>query len=483
MGLSVGTIQQDMPRNERRTQYARDIVYVSNKELVFDYLKDRIATGDSLGAHSRLRRLYRPGKEPALLLRGLHMAIVDEADSVLIDEARTPLIISETRPDDLGEDLYKTALELAGRMRAGEHYEISVNREVWIKPAGELAARDWVTDLPGVWKSGIWRRELLQKALTARHCYHRDRHYIIAGNKIQIVDEFTGRVMPDRSWEQGLHQMIEAKEDCDITGQRKTLSRMTYQRFFRRYLMLCGMTGTASEVATELRRVYDLDVLKIPTNKPGRRQRLPDACWRTHGERWTAVAERAASLSRSGRAVLIGTRSVDASERLSALLASRDVAHNVLNARQDEKEAEAVAMAGQIGRITVATNMAGRGTDIRPAPQVLASAGLHVILTEFHESTRIDRQLFGRCARQGEPGTVEAMVSLDDELFIRFAPLLRKLCLNVMSKTGTLQPWLLRWLVHRVQKKAEAYNRRIRLDTMRQDKKMQTMMGFAGAKR
>ena len=483
MGLSVGVIKQDMPLPERRAQYACDIVYVSNKELVFDYLKDRIAAGDTVAAHLRLRQLYRPGAQPGMLLRGLHMAIVDEADSVLIDEARTPLIISETRPDELGEALYQKAIELARRMKAGEHYEISRNHEVWIKPAGEDAAVEWAAGLAGVWKSAVWRRELLQKALSAVHCFHRDRHYIIAENKVQIVDEFTGRVMPDRSWEQGLHQMIEAKEGCEITGQRKTLSRMTYQRFFRRYLLLSGMTGTASEVAPELRRVYDLDVLRIPTNKPSRRRRLANTCRRTHDERWAAVADRAAELGRSGRAVLVGTRSVEASERLSDLLRARGVEHTVLNARQDKSEAEAVAQGGRTGRITVATNMAGRGTDIRPEIEVLERGGLHVILTEFHESPRIDRQLFGRSARQGEPGTVEAMVSLEDELFQRFAPALRELCLKAAPDGGIVPRWLLKFLVLRVQQKAERHNRRIRLETLKQDRKLQTMLGFAGSKR
>jgi preprotein translocase subunit SecA len=483
MGLSVGVIKQDMPLADRRAQYDCDIVYVSNKELVFDYLKDRIAAGDTLASHLRLRRLYRPERQPGMLLRGLHMAIVDEADSVLVDEARTPLIISETRPDDLGEALYKKAIELAQRMQPRQHYEISRNNEVWITPPGEQAAAEWAADLGGLWKSALWRKELLQKALSALHCFHRDRNYIVVDNKVQIVDEFTGRVMPDRSWEQGLHQMIEAKEGAEITGQRKTLSRLTYQRFFRRYLLLAGMTGTASEVAPELRRVYDLDVLKIPTNKPSRRKRLASRCWRTHDERWTAVAARAAELARAGRAVLIGTRSVEASERLGALLQERGVPHTVLNARQDKAEADAVAQAGQPGRITVATNMAGRGTDIRPAPDVIQSGGLHVILTEFHESPRIDRQLFGRCARQGEPGSVEAMVSLEDELFRRFAPVPRALCASVASERGEVPPWMLRLLVRSVQQKAERYNRKIRLTTMKQDKKLQTALGFAGSKR
>src|SRR5262249_15475062 len=267
------------------------------------------------------------------------------------------------------------------------------------------------------------------------------------------------------------------------TGQRKTLSRLTYQRFFRRYLLLCGMTGTGSEVAPELRRVYDLDVLRIPTNKPGRRKRLADRCWRSHDERWDAVASRAAELSRAGRSVLVGTRSVEASERLSASLAARGVEHAVLNARQDKAEAEAIEQAGTKGRITVATNMAGRGTDIRPEPEVLERGGLHVILTEFHESSRIDRQLFGRSARQGEPGTVEALVSMEDELFGRFAPVLRQLCLRAAPAGGTVPRWLLKFLVRRVQRKAERYNRGVRLETLKQDRNLQTMLGFAGSKR
>jgi len=480
-GLRVGVVRQGMPLAERRAQYASEVVYVSNKELVFDYLKDRIATGDTLGAQLRLRDLYRPGRRPSVLLRGLHVAIVDEADSVLVDEARTPLIISETLPAESGGELYYTALDLARRLATKEHYEITRNREVWLTPAGEPAIAALAADLPGVWRSPQWRRELVQKALSALHCFHRDRQYIVVENKVQIVDEFTGRVMPDRAWERGLHQMIEAKEGCEITGERKTLSRITYQRFFRRYLLLAGMTGTAREVAPELRRVYDLEVLRIPTHKPGRRRRLPDRCRATDAERWTDVADRAAELAREGRAVLVGTRSVEASERLSALLDQRGVEHTVLNARQDHEEADAVARAGEPGRITVATNMAGRGTDIRPPAEALDKGGLHVILTEFHESGRIDRQLFGRSARQGEPGTVEAIVSLEDELFLRHAPGLRAVLARMFG--GRLQRRLLRVLVRVAQARAERRNRAIRLETLKQDRNLHRMLGFAGGRR
>jgi preprotein translocase subunit SecA len=223
-------------------------------------------------------------------------------------------------------------------------------------------------------------------------------------------------------------------------------------------------------------------VVRIPTNRPSRRARLPDSCFLDSQSRWGAVAERASALARAGRAVLVGTRSVEASERLGALLAARGVEHVVLNARQDKTEAEAVALAGKAGRITVATNMAGRGTDIRPERAVLERGGLHVILTEFHESPRIDRQLFGRSARQGEPGSVEAMVSLEDELFGRFSPVLRSLIART-AKHGRVPRWLLALLVRRVQAKAERYNRGVRLETLKQDRRMQTMLGFAGTRR
>src|SRR3954470_790989 len=314
LGLSVGSIAQDVKPEERRQQYARDIVYVSNKEVVFDYLKDRLAGGGLSESRLRLRKLHGGARAPAMLLRGLHVAIVDEADSVLIDEARTPLIISET--EEAGEEesrLFSTAVDVARSLAGSADYEISAHRDIRITDRGLERVADATRELGGVWRSATWRHELIEKALSALHSFHRDQHYIVAEGKVQIVDEFTGRVMPDRSWERGLHQMIEAKEECEPTGQRRTLSRMTYQRFFRRYLLLGGMTGTAAEVRTELRRVYSLDVLRIPTHKPSRRRRLEDRCWRSDDDRWRAVAERAIEVAGEGRAVLVGTRSVEAS--------------------------------------------------------------------------------------------------------------------------------------------------------------------------
>ncbi|SER78898.1 protein translocase subunit secA [Azotobacter beijerinckii] len=480
-GLSLGIVKQDMPIEERRARYARDVVYVSNKELAFDYLKDRIALGGISASQLKLRRLQRTHSAPVSILRGLHVAIVDEADSVLVDEARTPLIISETLPDELGRLVYHQAITVAGQLEPDFHFLQNHDRDIWLTPAGEAEVVKEVGSFEGVWKSPLWQKELVGKALSALHLFHRDQHYIIADDKVQIVDEFTGRVMPDRTWERGLHQMIEAKENCEITGQRRTLSQITYQRFFGRYLLLAGMTGTAKEVEPELKRVYDLSVTRIPTHKPPRRQRLPDRVFRTSAERWEAVAHRAHAVAAQGRAVLVGTRSVEASELLSRLLEAQGVAHTVLNARQDKAEAEAVAKAGQSGQITVATNMAGRGTDIKLAAEVEQRGGLHVILTEFHESARVDRQLFGRSARQGNPGSVEVIVSLDDSLLQRYVPRLTRMALPIWGHSNLTKRWLFRCLVVYAQSKAEVRDRQSRLDTIKLDHKWLRALGFVGA--
>jgi preprotein translocase subunit SecA len=478
--LSLGVVKQDMPITERAQQYASHIVYVSNKELTFDYLKDRIALGETLASQLRLNKLQRVNTTPQPILQGLHVAIIDEADSVLIDEARTPLIISETLPDDISADIYTQALTIAQTLEEHIDYRLSNNRDIWLTNKGLVKVSLSVSDFDGVWKSKLWQKELINKALSALHCFHQDQHYIVVEKKVQIVDEFTGRVMPDRTWERGLHQMIEAKEKCEITGQRKTLSQVTYQRFFGRYLLLAGMTGTAKETAAELKEVYDLSVIKIPTHKVTKRVRLTDQVFATSDEKWLVIALRAIEQANKGRAVLIGTRSVEASERLSQILKEKNIPHATLNARQDKEEAEAVAQAGHSGRITVATNMAGRGTDIKLSSAVEALGGLHVILTEFHESARVDRQLFGRSARQGNPGTVEAIVSLEDELFHCYVATLTRLGRSLWLGKTRFHRDLFRLFIWFAQSKAERQNRRARLDTLARDRKWLESLGFVG---
>ncbi|NKJ22350.1 preprotein translocase subunit SecA [Dyella sp. SG609] len=483
LGMSAGVVLQDMAVADRRKAYACDIAYVSNKELTFDYLKDCIALGEISATQQRLRELAGGARGEPPILRGLHFAIIDEADSVLIDEASTPLIISETLPDDLDPAVYTQSVELARTLQAGTDYIKGPRRDIWLTETGRQRVRELTASFGGLWRSPLWRDEFVQKALSAVHCFTRDQDYILAEDKVQIVDESTGRVMPDRTWERGLHQMIECKEGCEITGQRRTLAQITYQRFFGRYLLLSGMTGTAQEVALEVKQTYGLPVTRIPTHKPSRRRRLADRICADSAQRWREVARRAIELAANGRAVLVGTRSVEASEILGRLFEQEGVEHIVLNARQDKGEAEIVGDAGQPGRITVATNMAGRGTDIKLTKEVEAGGGLHVILTEFHESARVDRQLFGRSARQGDPGTTEAIVSVDDDLFKRFAPAAgRRLMALLIRDMQHSERWFRRWVTY-VQDRAERHYRKQRVETTRRDAEWVRALGFVGKTR
>jgi preprotein translocase subunit SecA len=307
--------------------------------------------------------------------------------------------------------------------------------------------------------------------------YLRDKHYIVDEGRVRIVDEYTGRVMADRSWERGLHQMVEAKEGLEISGRQETLARISYQRFFRRYLRLAGMTGTAREVAGELWAVYGLDTVRIPTNRPQARTIHGDLLYPTLQAKWQAIAERVAELHTSGRPVLVGTRSVADSEHISGLLNERGIQHSVLNARQNRTEAEIVAQAGERGRVTVATNMAGRGTDIGLAPGVGEAGGLFVIASERHEAGRIDRQLFGRSGRQGDPGECQAMVSLDDELV---RSVFGRLLDRRQAASGRLPDWLGRMLFSWAQRTTERRHSAIRKRLLHSDESLQDLLAFSG---
>jgi preprotein translocase subunit SecA len=488
LGLSVGLVVHDQEARQRQQAYACDVTYCTNKELVFDYLRDRLALG---GRRARARllvnELFKTGSDrqpPALLLRGLHFAIVDEADSVLIDEARTPLILSGVQADIENDSrLYDAALDIARRLVEHEDYHVLANEKaIKLSAAGERQLTRLTAGRKGLWAIRRAREELVRQGLSALHLFRRDAQYIVADGKVQIVDEYTGRVMPDRSWEHGLHQLIEAKESCAITERHRTLDRITYQRFFRRYLHLCGMTGTATETAGELRAVYGLQVVRIPTNRPLRRMNSGTRMFRTSELKWSAVVESACAASRANRAVLIGTRSVDASEHVGALLIRAGLRPVILNARQDRQEAEIVGAAGQPGRVTVATNMAGRGTDIKLDPMVKEAGGLHVVLTEYHESSRIDRQLFGRAGRQGDPGSYESIVALDDELFRRFTPRYLQAFLRLaLQQRKELRPSVAGALRVSSQRAAERLHARVRRETLSEDERLNRTLGFAGA--
>ncbi len=479
-GLGGAFIKGGMEPDERRAAYAHPICYVSGKEVVFDYLKDRLAGHGMLPNRvSSLRQMSAgEGSGPqAPLIPALHFAIVDEADSVLIDEARTPMIISREAPGIYEPELLQWAIEAAGTLREGEHFRIGAARDLEVLPGTVEHCGPPPEGVRPVWRSAPWRELLLRQALTAIHLYLRDQHYILVEGKVQIVDEATGRVMADRSWEQGLHQLIEAKESLEFSKGRETMARMTFQRFFRRYFLLAGLTGTGAEASRELWSVYRLPVRRIPPNRRNQRQRMPDRCEPTLADKWRVVADEACAASARGQPVLVGTRSVEASEQIAAEFTQRGVAYVMLNARQDAEEAQIVAQAGEVGRITVATNMAGRGTDIKPTPEAKAAGGLHVILTEFHESPRVDRQLVGRSGRQGDPGSAQAIVSPHDGLFESQPTSLRMLLARVR---GGPQRALLKAAVALAQRRAERRAYKTRMQTLRQDRELNRLIGFAG---
>ena len=414
------------------------MIYVTSKELVADFLRDQILLGNlrSSTQTSVSRMLTGNNRRQQLQVPGLFRVLVDEADSLLVDEAVTPLIISNSTPSPdsmpLGTvELYKEADALAMQMLEGRDFKVDREvRNIDLTPRGQ----EWLANVPnpaGFWKGERRREELVTQALTARYCYIRDEQYLIdEDGKIQIIDEFTGRVMPDRSWRHGLHQAIEVKEGDAVkepTEDKENLARLSFQRFFRQYPIMGGMTGTAWEAGPELWNIYQRPIVRIPTNRPCIRQHLPTQMFETMEEKYSAAIKRICELNDIGVPVLVGTRSVLSSEEVSKRLKAAGRAHRVLNATQTAQEANIVSEAGARGKITVATNMAGRGTDIKLSKEIKELGGLHVVATEPATSYRVDRQLFGRAARQGDPGSAQMFASVDDDLFLRHAPLVRKM--------------------------------------------------------
>ncbi len=425
-GVSVGHVTGAMPPSERLRGYEQDVTYTTSKEIVADFLRDRLRLGRlHIPARRLIARLLQPANTAftGLVMRGLHTAIVDEADSVLIDEAVTPLIISRAPGGDAMSDGYRTAWQFARTMDSGVDYSLDTRyREVELTAAGKAKVEGCQANLPALWRGSARLTDLIKQALTAREFFLRGKQYVVQDGKVIIVDEFTGRMMPMRRWRDGLHQMIEAKEGVEISPRDETLARLSFQRFFRSFRKMSGMTGTAKEGAAEFWHVYRLPVIVIPTNRPCVRKELPDRVFPDWESKWSALVDEIARLHEQGRPVLVGTRSVARSEELAEKLSQRHLPFSLLNATRHREEAAIVAGAGEHGKITIATNMAGRGTDIKLDHGVAALGGLHVIATERHEAHRIDRQLYGRAARQGDPGSAQAFVSLEDELVKRFVP-------------------------------------------------------------
>lgn len=465
--LSVGFVIDGMDPAERRAMYARDAVYTTGREAAADYLRDSIV----IRAARRGRAAPGPLEEAILNPRGPRAAIVDEADAVLIDEAVTPLILSGPSENPSMEEAVREADHAADSLSEGQHFLVDLRyKEVRLTPGGRGRVESLLTPLGAMWASARRREELITNALHARALMLQGRDYVILDGSVVIVDEFTGRVTPDRTWRDGLHQAVEAKEGLTLRPMTVTHARISFQRFFGLYPRLCGMTGTAREAAGELWRTYRLPVVRVPTHEPVRRRSLGRRSFARADEKWNAIAAEIERVCGTGRPVLVGTRSVAASERLSAMLTERSLPHAVLNAVRHEEEADIIARAGERSRVTVATNMAGRGTDIRLGEGVRELGGLHVIATEPHEARRIDRQLFGRAGRQGDPGTTAAFIARDEELLRRFA--------------GAAGRFLPLPLAHAIAvRRAERAASRARARVRRQDDWIDDALGFTGAER
>ncbi|MGR3272498.1 hypothetical protein DU478_16540 [Thalassococcus profundi] len=469
MGLSTGLIMHSVPPPDRGPLYRARVIYASNKEIAFDYLRNRIVLGGARAAvRLSLEAVNGAGARAlGLTMNGLPFAIVDEADSVLIDECRTPLIISETGAPD--PDWPRDAIALAGTLAEGRDYTVDrERRHVTLTPRGETRLAEAGETMGGIWRNAVRRDHAAVQALSAEHLFVRDEHYIVRDGKVALIDEFSGRVAEDRALGDGLQQIVEARESVAVTGRRITRGRMTYQRFFRRYRRLAGMTGTAREVAGEFRAVYGLQVIALPPHRRSRRKYGRVRIFATEDRKWCAVAARAARIATQGRPVLLATRTIRASMALSDALTDAGLEHTLLNAAQDGDEAAIIAEAGRPGRITLATNMAGRGVDIQLDDAVRQAGGLHLILTELNEAARIDRQVIGRCARQGDPGTCEVYLSRDDGIVEKFG-------------SRRARSFLGGWVhLRKAQRRAERLLAQARLDLLRHDLSRDEHLGFLG---
>ena len=447
LGLSVGVIVQGLTDEERKAAYACDITYGTNNEFGFDYLRDNM-------------KFYAE----QLVQRGHNFAIVDEVDSILIDEARTPLIISGA--SDESTELYQAMDAVVRQLKAEEDYTIDEKSKTAMLTDAGVAKCEKILGIENLFDpaSIAYQHHILQ-SLKAHHCFKRDVDYIVSDEgKVVIVDEFTGRLMPGRRFSDGLHQALEAKEGVKVEAENQTLASITFQNYFRMYDKLAGMTGTAQTEAVEFDQIYHLETITIPTNKPMIRKDLPDLIFRTQREKYHAIIESIKELYKTGQPVLVGTISIETSELLSSMLKKEGVPHSVLNAKHHAEEAAIVAQAGQKGHVTIATNMAGRGTDIVLGEGVKELGGLHILGTERHESRRIDNQLRGRAGRQGDPGSSRFYLSLEDNLMRifgseRISGLMEKLG---MKEGEPIENRMVSKAIENAQKRVEGHNFEIR---------------------
>lgn len=419
-GVTVGKVLQSMSQDEKRSQYQTAVVYATVKQLLADYLTDQISFGGPVDRLSLSMHALKGGEATPLLMRGLNVCIVDEADNVLIDEAITPMIISGADEDAEMEVATQDACRLVERLHQGLHYQIETRyRDVKWTQQGQEFIESFCQELPPLWRGKTRREDLLAKAVLARDYFKLDQHFVVINDEVVIVDEGTGRPMPGRSWSYGLHQAVEARAQVPLTKPRKTLARLSFQNYFKLYRFLSGASGTLHNIGYELYYNYRVMVMRVPSRLPSKLIVHPYTVYPDTSSKWAGVIRLIHHLQSQGKPVLVGARTIDQSEALSELLHQQGVEHQLLNAKKLDEESQVVSMAGQPGQITLATNMAGRGTDIKLAPGVSQAGGLNVILLEPHDSARVDWQLYGRAGRQGQPGQVYPFLSFQDDLFIK----------------------------------------------------------------
>ncbi len=443
LGLTVGLIEAETEPVLKREAYAKEITYGPGYEFGFDYLRDQMAIfarrNPTLGEGFRGRLQGQVPSEPVPLQRGHAAAVVDEADSVMIDEALTPLILAlgGNQPASNAK-VYLAALQTARQLKVEQHFVLNQTANVLtLTPQGLSTVARHASDVQRCGLERPWQ-VYVEQALRSDHLYRPDVHYVIRDDEIQIVDQYTGRIFADRSWREGLQQAMQAKEGLPITSEPKSIARITRQRYFRRYTHLCGMTGTAQGSDRELRDVYGVDVLVIPPHRPCKRQTFPLLAFADRTSKEKAILSEIMRIHRTRQPVLVGTADIETSERLARLLDEQQIPYQLLNGKQDAEEAGVVAGAGELGAVTIATNMAGRGTDIKLGHGAADVGGLHVIVTEPQESARVDRQLVGRAARQGDPGSCRLFTSATDPLFTRHAPSVARRLQQTAEHTGEI---------------------------------------------
>lgn len=481
LGLRVAALADaGMDPQARRHAYRQDIVYATARDLAFDFLRDRQALGPHSLYHQTAERLGASAPVAPPLLQGLCMALLDEADSILLDEAEVPLILSRAAPHAARRAFLWQALALARRLVAPQHFTLQPrDRTAVLTEAGEAQLTQLAAALDGPWRRPRYRREAVVTALAALHVFERDTHYLVREGAIELLDEVTGRVAQGRVWSRGLHTLVALKEGLSPPPETETVAQTTFQRFFQRYWRLCGISGTLHEARTELHAVYGMQVVAIPLHRRSQRRVLPTRLFVDRTALFDAAVHRVCALHAQGRPVLLGTDSVADSHQLSDRLAAAGIAHRVLNALHDSQEADIIAEAGQAGRVTVATRMAGRGTDIEPDAAALAAGGLHVLSCQHNPSRRLDRQLAGRAARHGDPGSHEHWLVQDTALGSGMSALATAASWPAVSD-GRLGGWLLDAGLRLAQWQEDRRRALMRRQLMQQDLDWERRLAFAG---